>query len=610
MSQSENMTQENYQLLFDNMISGCVYSRIITDKKGKPINYRVLTVNKAYEKIIGKKSEEVVGRLITEIHTGIEKDSVDWISIYGKVALTGGKWESEVYSELVDIWMKITAYSPKKGDFVVTFEDVTARKNAEQDIRKQLVEYEKVNTELNEINDRFNAFMDHMPIMVYIKDENMQHIYGNKKLLQYAKSDLKTFIGTRSKDFFPEDIAIKIENQDQKVKSDRVLVQLEDYIAEHDGTHRWVQDNKFPISLPDGGIQIGGFAIDITALKIIQQKLEISLSEVKQLKDQLQAENISLKEQIQHTLHFGEIIGESKEIAYVLHRVGQVAATDTTVLILGETGVGKERFAQAVHKASKRKNKPMIRIDCTTLTPNLIESALFGHEKGAFTGAVSKQIGRFELANGATIFLDEIAELPLEVQSKLLRVLQLGEFERLGSPKTIKTDVRIIAATNRDLEEEIKAGRFRQDLFYRLNVFPISIPPLRKRKEDIPLLVRYLLQIYNKRFGKNINTISKTNHIALQEYTWPGNIRELENVIERAALTSINKILSIDLPHQEPDEIDTEIKTMEEVERNYIKKILNNRGWRISGPKGAAMALGLHPETLRSRIKKLGISRH
>jgi transcriptional regulator with GAF, ATPase, and Fis domain len=383
-----------------------------------------------------------------------------------------------------------------------------------------------------------------MPIMVYIKDENMQHIYGNKKLLQYAKSDLKTFIGTRSKDFFPEDIAIKIENQDQKVKSDRVLVQLEDYIAEHDGTHRWVQDNKFPISLPDGGIQIGGFAIDITALKIIQQKLEISLSEVEQLKDQLQAENISLKEQIQHALHFGEIIGESKEIGYILHRVGQVAATDTTVLIIGETGVGKERFAQAVHKASKRKNKPMIRVDCATLAPNLIESALFGHEKGAFTGAVQKQIGRFELANGATIFLDEIAELPLEVQSKLLRVLQFGEFERLGSPKTIKIDVRIIAATNRDLEKEIKAGRFRQDLFYRLNVFPISIPPLRKRKEDIPLLVQYLLPIYNKRFGKNINTISKVNRIALQEYTWPGNIRELENVIERAAITSTDKILN------------------------------------------------------------------
>jgi PAS domain S-box-containing protein len=609
MSQSNNMTQENYQLLFENMTSGCVYSRIITNKNGIPVNYRVMAVNKAYEKIIGKKSEVVVGRLITDIHPGVKNDSVDWIGIYGNVALRGEKWESEVYSEMVDIWMKITAYSPQKGDFVVTFDDITERKRLEEKNIKQITEYEKINTKMTEINERFNAFMDHVPVLVYIKDENLKHIYGNREILQYTNMDIENFIGTESSNFFPKKIASELEKQDQKILSDRVSIQMEEYIAQHDGTNRWFQDNKFPISLPDKRVHIGGFAVDITHLKNSQQKLEKALSDIKQLKNQLQAENISLKENLKQSRHFGEIIGESKEIAYVLHRVEQVAATDSTVLIIGETGVGKERFAQAVHKTSKRKDKPMIRIDCTTLSPNLIESELFGHEKGAFTGAVNKQVGRFELANGATIFLDEIAELPLEIQSRLLRVLQIGEFERVGGPKTIKTDVRIIAATNRNLEEEIMAGRFRQDLYYRLNVFPISIPPLCKRKEDIPLLVEYLLQIYNKRFGKKINTISKENHTALQEYAWPGNIRELENVIERAVITSTDNSLNIDLPQQEPDEIEEDIRTMEEVERNYITKILNNRKWRISGPKGAALALGLHPETLRSRMKKLGISR-
>jgi PAS domain S-box-containing protein len=603
------MTQENYQFLFDNMISGCVYSRIITDKKGKPVNYRILAVNKAYTNIIGKKSDEVLGHLITEIHPGIEKDSVDWIDIYGKVALTGEKWESEVYSELVDIWMKITAYSPQKGDFVVTFDDITEKKKVEQENTKQVAEYERINAEMTEINERFNTFMDHVPVLVYIKDENLKHIYGNREILQYTNMDMGSFIGTKSSDFFPKKITSEIEEQDQKIISDRVSIQMEDYIAQHDGTIRWFQDNKFPILLPDNKVQIGGFAVDITALKLTQQRLETALCEVKQLKNQLQAENISLKENLKHSRHFGEIIGESKEIAYVLHRVEQVAATDSTVLILGETGVGKERFAKAVHETSKRKDKPMIRIDCTTLNPNLIESELFGHEKGAFTGAVQKQIGRFELADGATIFLDEIAELPLEVQSKLLRVLQFGEFERLGSPKMIKTDVRVIAATNRDLEKEVKAGRFRKDLYYRLNVFPISIPPLRKRTGDISLLVQYLLQIFNKRFGKKIDRISHEEINKLNKYSWPGNIRELENVIERAVITSIGNTLKIDLPQEISSVSEEEDKTMEEIERTHIEKILKKTEWRISGPKGAALVLGLHPETLRSRIKKLGITR-
>jgi transcriptional regulator with PAS, ATPase and Fis domain len=609
MKQKESIIPEEYQLLFDNMISACVYSRIVTDKDNKPINYRVLAVNKAYEKIIGKKADQVVGRLITEIHPDVEKDTLDWIQIYGQVALTGKKWETESYSKVLDKWVKIMAYCPQKGDFVVTFEDITARVKTEQENKKQIIEAKKLNAELKQITDRFNAFMDHIPAFVYIKNENMQHVYGNRELLKFLNRDLKSFIGSRTHELFKGNIANQMEKFDQKVKSELTTLKMEEYSMEREGTVRWYQDVKFPIILPDKSFQLGGIAVDISDHINLRQKLKRALQEVKRLKDQLKAENISLRHEINGKRHFKDIVGKGKEILYVLHRVEQVAPTDTTVLIIGETGVGKERFAQAVHQNSSRKDKPLIRVDCTTLAPNLIESELFGHEKGAFTGAVQRQIGRFELADGATIFLDEIAELPIQVQSKLLRVLQLGEFERLGSTKTIKSDVRIIAATNRDLEEEVKAGRFRKDLYYRLNVFPISIAPLRKRTEDIPLLIEYLLHTFNKRFGKNIDTISNKTMNELKDYSWPGNIRELENVIERAVITSSDKVLKIELSAGETIESEEEGKSLQEVERIHIEKTLKKTGWRVSGPRGAAVRLGMNPETLRSRMRKLGIKK-
>ncbi len=277
---------------------------------------------------------------------------------------------------------------------------------------------------------------------------------------------------------------------------------------------------------------------EIEERKKAEKSLQGTYAEIKRLKDRLQAENIYLQQEVDRQFNFGEIIGQSNVLSHVFLQVEQVAPMNATVLLLGETGTGKGVVARAIHSSSTRKNRPLITVNCTTLPATLVESELFGRERGAFTGSDARQIGRFELADGGTIFLDEIGEMPLELQCKLLRVIQDGEFERLGSPRTIKTDVRIIAATNRNLEEEVKNGTFREDLFYRLNVFPITMPPLRQRKDDIPLLVNHFVAKFNKKIGKKIETVSKDTLNALQEYHWPGNVRELESVIERAVIIS------------------------------------------------------------------------
>jgi transcriptional regulator with GAF, ATPase, and Fis domain len=286
---------------------------------------------------------------------------------------------------------------------------------------------------------------------------------------------------------------------------------------------------------------------------------------------------------------------------------------NATVLLLGETGTGKGVVARAIHSSSTRKERSMITVNCATLPANLIESELFGRERGAFTGAIARQIGRFELADKGTIFLDEIGEMPLELQAKLLRVLQDGEFERVGSPRTIKTDVRIIAATNRNLEHEIKSGRFREDLYYRLNVFPITVPPLRQRKEDIPLLVNHFVTKFNKKIGKRIETVSKDTLNILQEYHWPGNVRELESVIERAVIISRGSALqvldSFDTFNKPVDLVVQDVKDLVGLERDLICQVLQKTNWRIEGKKGAAIILGLNPSTLRFKMRKYGIIR-
>ncbi len=339
-------------------------------------------------------------------------------------------------------------------------------------------------------------------------------------------------------------------------------------------------------------------------------ELQTALTEIKTMKDQLEAENIYFRQEHKMKHRFENIIGSSDGLKYVLYRAEQVAPMNTTVLILGETGTGKDLLAAAIHDMSPRKERPLITINCAALPANLIESELFGREKGAFTGADVRRMGRFEVANGSTICLDEIGELPLELQIKLLRVIQHNEFERLGSSHTVKVDVRIIATTNRDLEEEIRQGRFRQDLYYRLNVFPITVPPLRQRTEDIPLMVQAFLERYSRKLGKQITSIQKETMKALQDYPWPGNVRELESIIERAVILCPGPVLQLaDKLEISSHPLSSVVRTLEETERNQVLKILSETRWRIEGKDGAAAILGLHPSTLRARMHKLEIVR-
>ena len=339
-------------------------------------------------------------------------------------------------------------------------------------------------------------------------------------------------------------------------------------------------------------------------------ELQTALSEIKTMKDQLETENIYFRHENKMKHRFEHIIGQSDGLKYVLYRAEQVAPSNTTILILGETGTGKELIAAAIHNMSPRSERPLITVNCAALPGNLIESELFGREKGAFTGADTRRVGRFEVADGSTLCLDEIGELPLELQAKLLRVIQHNEFERLGSSHTIKVDVRIVATTNRDLEEEVRKGRFRQDLYYRLNVFPITVPPLRQRKDDIPLMVQSFIERYSRKLGKQITTIQKETMKALQDYPWPGNVRELESIIERAVILCPGPVLQLaDKLEILSPTILSAVRTLEETERNQILKILSETRWRIEGKGGAAMILGIHPSTLRARMHKLGMVR-
>ena len=352
--------------------------------------------------------------------------------------------------------------------------------------------------------------------------------------------------------------------------------------------------------------------------KEVEESLRKALVEVQELKDRLHEENIYLQEEIRVASNFGELIGASEALTRVLHQAEQVAPINTTVLLLGETGTGKELLAHAIHNLSPRHDRALVKLSCAALPAQLIESELFGHEKGAFTGASTQRIGRFELADGGTIFLDEVGELPLELQVKLLRVLEESQFEALGSSKTVRVDVRVIAATNRNLEAAVHRGNFRADLYYRLNIFPITLPPLRERMEDIPMLAAHILKQVCVKLGKKVETIPGTTMSAFMEYSWPGNIRELRNVIERAAIISqdsklhlVDSLESPSIVFEAPARfpVSVAVETLEESEYNLIVRTLKRVHWRLEGQGGAAELLNVNPSTLRSRMKKLGISR-
>ncbi len=344
------------------------------------------------------------------------------------------------------------------------------------------------------------------------------------------------------------------------------------------------------------------------ARRTSEAALHEALKTVEALKERLEAENLSLRQNLHLLDGHPQILGRSAVLRNVLAQVEQVAPTDASVLLLGETGTGKELIASAIHDLSRRRDRRMVRVNCAAIPATLIESELFGREKGAYTGALSKQIGRFEAADGSTLFLDEIGELPPEVQVKLLRVLQDKQIERLGSSAPIPVDVRIVAATNLDLDKAVGGGKFRQDLYYRLNVFPITVPPLRERLEDIPLLVRTFVDQLSKAMGKTINSISQSNLDALQHYHWPGNVRELRNVIERAVILAHGPKLTVEVPNPHPPGA-TPTLALKEVERAHILRVLEQTGWRVQGRGGAAEILELNRSTLESRMAKLGIRR-
>jgi transcriptional regulator with GAF, ATPase, and Fis domain len=364
---------------------------------------------------------------------------------------------------------------------------------------------------------------------------------------------------------------------------------------------------------PDEEVQRFNLASEVLANALArkrkEQNLQKAFSEVKQLKDRLQQENIYLREEIKLEHKHGDIIGKSSAIKYVLRQAEQVAQTKSTVLLQGETGTGKELLARMIHNLSSRNERALVTVNCSALPPGLIESELFGREKGAYTGALTKQLGRFEIANGSTIFLDEVSELPLELQAKLLRVLQDAKFERLGSTETIEVDVRVVAATNRDLAKAVSEGSFREDLYYRLHVFPITLPPLHKRQEDIPLLVWTFVREFEKSMGKRITTIKQARMEEMQRYPWPGNVRELRNVVEQAMIVNKGRTLNLRIPTTMMPGTSQDFK-LETLERNHIMTILEKSGWRVKGKNGAAELLGLHPATLFSRMKKLGIKRN
>ena len=341
-------------------------------------------------------------------------------------------------------------------------------------------------------------------------------------------------------------------------------------------------------------------------------ELERALAEVERLKNRLQAENQYLQEEIKGTHQFHEIISRSAVMTKVLQSAGQVAPTDATVLLLGESGTGKELLARAIHDLSPRKRRPLVKVNCGAIPAGLVESELFGHEKGAFTSASERRIGRFELADGGTVLLDEVGELPLDIQVKLLRVLQEQEFERVGGNRTFKVNVRIIAATNRDLADAVKGGTFRSDLYYRLNIFPLTLPPLRERPDDLPLLVESFLGRLANKLRKPLDRLSEDAMAKVMRYSWPGNIRELQNILERAAILARGPVVKIEdaLDVREPvQEQADSMGTLNNVERIHILRVLEATQGIIEGPKGAAAILQLNPSTLRSRMQKLGIKK-
>jgi len=583
----------------------------------RDIENRVLRVNEEFTKLFGYTVDEAVGRNISSLI--VPDDRREECEKFRKALRRGERVNAETIrrrqdGKLLTVSIAAAAVSVEgsEREIYAIYRDITERKRAEERLR------------------RSEAYL--------AEGQRLSHTGSWARCIStgelYWSRESCFIFGLDPEGPSPtfETLLNRIHPEDRDSARDTIqnaVVRRSDFEVDYrivldDGTVRHIHVVGHPVINDAGQVnEFVGTHVDVTDQIHSRAALEKAFEEIKQLKDQLYHENVALREEIDETSMFEEIVGKSDALRRVLAQVETVATTDSTVLIYGETGTGKELIARAIHDLSGRSAQAFVKLNCAAIPTGLLESELFGHEKGAFTGAVAQRVGRFELANHGTVFLDEIGEIPLELQPKLLRVLQEREFERLGSSRTLRTDARLIAATNSDLSAMVENGKFRSDLFYRLDVFPIHLPPLRERKEDIPLLVRHFVQHFTRRLKKNVDSIPAATMTALCEYHWPGNIRELQNVIERAVIVSTGAVLNVSTGDLKPrihvssgQEKNGEAQIadprsarrgLDESERRQILRVLEETRWTVAGPKGAASRLGIKRSTLQYRMRRLGI---
>ncbi len=559
-------------------------------------------INNAYAQVVGyERREDLLGMRLSEIMPPSISENTASVKQFIRAGYNLSDFVTvEFYKEKKFIILNNVRGIIKDGQlFRVwgTSRDITAQKAAEDELRKAELRYRTVADFTYDWETWENP------------DGSYNYVSPSfERITGYPVQQLINRPGLLNEIILSDDLTPWQEHC-QAVHSLHKKAEIQFRIRTKNGQIRWIEHICQPIH-GDQGEYLGVRASnrDITDRKQTEIELRDAFTEIEQLKNQLEAESVYLQEEIKLEHNFENIIGQSEALKYVLHRVEQVASADTPVLIMGETGTGKELMARALHQLSPHGKRTLVKVNCAALPGALIESELFGREKGAFTGATATQPGRFELAKGSTLFLDEIGDLPLELQAKLLRVIESGEFERLGNSRTLHSDARIIAATNRVLEEEVRKGRFREALWYRLKVFPITVPPLRERPEDIPLLVKWFVDQLAKKMGKRVAEIPKRTMQMLQSYPWPGNVRELKHAVEAALITAQGDRLNFELP-QIADIALSDFKSFEEMERDYILQVLKAKNWKIGGENSAASTLGMHVNTLRGRMKKLGIKK-
>ncbi len=625
------------------VINGAAEGIILYDQD---LRYQVF--NPFMERLTGKSANEVIGRVAAEVFPRLVPSGIEAAlrrALQGEVVQVADALVPKHSAEGHDVWESCTFAPHRNTEGEITgviglVRDVTDRHLAEETFRSIVI-----GTASATGSDFFPSLVRHMANALRVRYAFITDCDNQKR----AKC-LAVWKGEHYGENFEFDIA---DTPCAKVLHGEVCHYkegLQQLFPLDTGLADWGAESYLGVPMLDqGGRVIGHIALlddkpmarDPRAIDLVkifaarasaelkrqraEADLQAALEQVRALQKKLEAENVYLQEEISREHNFEEIVGNSRALVEVLRRVETVAPTDSTVLITGETGCGKELIARAIHSRSKRSHRPLVKLNCGAIPTGLVESELFGHMKGAFTGALERRTGRFELADGGTLFLDEVSELPLETQVKLLRVLQEHEFEPLGSSRTVQVNVRIIAASNRDLEKAVQEGRFRADLFYRLNVLPITLPALRQRRSDIPLLTAFFVERFARQFGKQITGIAQDTIDLLSRYDWPGNIRELQNVIERAVVLAQGSVLKLGAdmlpassastdrvsslrPDLELNDTDA-LSTLEQVEKRHIHSVLEKTSWIIEGDRGAARILDLHPNTLRSRMKKLGIER-